>query len=126
MAYIDGYAFTVDSARRAEFTSFCESVDTWFLENGALRVVETWGEEVPRGKATDFHRAVAAREDETVCFSWIEWPDRATRDAAMERMGEAAGSDPRLDPEANPPPFDGARMIFGSFTPVFDRTATGT
>jgi uncharacterized protein YbaA (DUF1428 family) len=26
--------------------------------------------------------------------------------------------DPRLDPTANPMPFDGARMIFGGFEPV--------
>ena len=54
------------------------------------------------------------QDDETVVFSYIEWPDRATCDAAMEKMM----SDPRMDPSANPMPFDGARMIYGGFTPV--------
>jgi uncharacterized protein YbaA (DUF1428 family) len=59
---------------------------------------------------------VKAGEDETVVFSWIEWPDKATRDAAMEKIM----SDPRMDPEANPMPFDGARLVYGGFEPVVE------
>jgi len=29
-------------------------------------------------------------------------------------------SDPRLNPERNPMPFDGKRMIFGGFAPVLE------
>ena len=61
-------------------------------------------------------RAVQAKEDETVVFSWIEWPDRATRDAGMEKVMK----DPRVSPEQNPMPFDGKRMIFGGFTPIVE------
>jgi uncharacterized protein YbaA (DUF1428 family) len=42
--------------------------------------------------------------------------DKATRDAGME----AAMNDPRFSPENSPMPFDGARMIYGGFTPVFE------
>jgi uncharacterized protein YbaA (DUF1428 family) len=79
---------------------------------GALRVVEGWGDDVPKGEVTDFHRAVQAKDDETVVFSWIEWPDKSTRDAAMAKMRE----NPRMTGE--PMPFDGKRMIFGGFVPV--------
>jgi uncharacterized protein YbaA (DUF1428 family) len=68
---------------------------------------------------TDFRRAVQAKADETVAFSWVEWPDKATRDAGMQKMME----DPRMDPSNpdNPPmPFDGKRMIFGGFAPVVE------
>ena len=83
------------------------------------------GDDVPHGKQTDFYRAVAAREDETVVFSWVEWPSKAVRDDAMGKMMQ----DPRMDP-ANPlhqtMPFDGARMIFGGFTTVLElRAETG-
>ena len=71
---------------------------------------------MPDGKQTDFRRAVQAKEDETVVFSWVEWPDKATRDAGMKQMMD----DPRMDPAANPMPFDGARMIFGGFAAVVD------
>ena len=65
---------------------------------------------------TDFRRAVQATSDEVVAFSWIEWPDKATRDAAMQKIMQ----DPMADPKNNPMPFDGKRMIFGGFTPVVD------
>ena len=71
---------------------------------------------VPRGKRTDFFRAVDAADDETVCMSWVEWPDKATRDSGMKTVM----SDPRLSPDANPMPFDGKRMIFGGFAPVVE------
>ena len=67
---------------------------------------------MPTGKLTDFARAVALEEGETVAFSWIEWPDKATRDAAFEAME----SNP--DMMAEPMPFDGKRMIFGGFDAV--------
>jgi len=76
------------------------------------------GDDVPDGKVTDFRRAVQAQPDETVVFSWIEWPDKATRDAAMARMEGVMETDDRLSPATNPMPFDGKRMIFGGFSPV--------
>ena len=57
-------------------------------------------------------------------FSWIEWPDKATRDAAFAKMTDPENSDPRMDREKNPVPFDGNRMIFGGFTPVYDVKGT--
>lgn len=123
MSYIDGFVLAVPTARRDEYQAFCENVDSWFLENGALRVVETWGDEVPRGEVTDFHRSVAAEDDETVCFSWIEWPNKATRDAAMALMTSGEVSDDRFDQSKHPVPFDGKRMIFGGFSTVYDQSS---
>jgi uncharacterized protein YbaA (DUF1428 family) len=84
-----------------------------FKEYGASQVVECWGDDVPDGKVTDFRRAVQATPEESVVFSWIEWPDKATRDAGMEKFMK----DPRMEAAADCP-FDGKRMIFGGFTPV--------
>ena len=46
----------------------------------------------------------------------IEWPDKATRDAGMEKMMK----DPRMDPANNPMPFDGKRMIYAGFVPIVE------
>ena len=72
------------------------------------------------GKITDFRRAVQAKPDETVVFSWIEWPDRATRDQAMSKMDDMMKHDERMSPEKNPLPFDGKRMIYGGFAPAVE------
>ena len=115
MAYIDGFVIAVPTANRQKFIDFAKEFDPMFLEFGATRVVECWGDDVPHGKQTDFYRAVAAKDDEAVLFSWIEWPDKATRDAGMKQVMD----DPRMGPD-NPMPFDGARMIYGGFAPVVD------
>ena len=116
MSYIDGFVIAVPEANRAQFIAHARTYDAIFLEVGALRVVECWGDDVPDGKLTDFRRAVQATAEESVVFSWVEWPDKATRDEGMKKMME----DPRMDPSSNPMPFDGKRMIFGGFAPVVD------
>ena len=118
MSYIDGFVIAVPTANKDKFVAHAKAGDGMFMEWGALRVVECWGDDVPTGNVTDFRKAVQATEDETVVFSWIEWPDKATRDAAYAKMMDPANSDPRMDPAKNPMPFDGKRMIFGGFVPV--------
>lgn len=118
MTYISGFAIAVPRSNRQKFIDHAQTANEVFLELGATRVLECWGDSVPEGEVTDFRRAVQAKEDEEVVFSWIEWPDKATSDDAMAKMGELMKTDPRLDPEKNPMPFDGKRMIFGGFVPV--------
>lgn len=120
MSYIDGIIAAVPKANKGAFIQHAETADAAFMEWGALRVLECWEDDVPDGKVTDFRRAVQATEDEAVVFAWIEWPDKATRDAGMAKMTQAMDSDPRINPEKNPMPFDGKRMIFGGFSPVVD------
>ena len=118
--YIDGFVIPVPADNRQAFIDHAAQADSLFIEMGAIRVVECWGDDVPEGKQTDFRRAVDAEAQETVVFSWIEWPDKATRDAAFARMMSEDFSDPRMDQARNPMPFDGTRMIFGGFVPVVD------
>jgi uncharacterized protein YbaA (DUF1428 family) len=116
MSYIDGFVIAVPTANKEKFIQHANDGDSVFVEHGATRILECWGDDVQDGKQTDFRRAVNAKEDETVVFSWIEWPDKATRDAGMEK----AMKDPRLSPQSNPMPFDGMRMIYGGFAPVVE------
>ena len=124
MGYIDGFVIAVPAANKQRFEQHARTGDSVFIGLGALRVMECWADEVPQGKLTDFRRAVQATEDEEVVFSWIEWPDKATRDAAYEVMkgwmADPSTADPRMDPARHPMPFDGTRLIFGGFAPLVE------
>jgi uncharacterized protein YbaA (DUF1428 family) len=123
MSYIDGFVIAVPSANKQKFIDHANNADSMFIEMGAIRVLECWADDVPEGKTTDFRRAVKAEADEDVIFSWIEWPDKETRDKAYAMMMDPGNTDPRMDMEKNPMPFDGKRMIFGGFKPVVDMKA---
>src|SRR6185312_9731673 len=107
MTYIDGFVIAAPTANKQKFIDHAKLADSLFMELGAVRILECWGDEVPDGKQTDFRRAVQAKQDETVVFSWVEWPDKATRDRAMAQMQERMKTDDRMNPEKNPMRFDG-------------------
>lgn len=111
MTYVDGFVAAVPTANRDVFRKHATAAAAIFKEHGALTVVECWGDDVPDGKLTSFPMAVQRKEDETVVFSWITWPSRQVRDDGMAKVM----ADPRMQPEANPMPFDGKRLIFGGF-----------
>ena len=111
MSYVDGFVAAVPTANREAFRKHAADAAVVFKELGALHVVECWGDDVPDGKVTSFPMAVKKKEDETVVFSWIVWPSRQARNEGMKKMM----ADPRMQPEANPMPFDGKRLIFGGF-----------
>lgn len=120
MSYIDGFLIAVPTQNKQKFIDHARTGDSVFLDFGATRVIECWEDDVPTGKLTDFRKAVQARDDESVVFSWIEWPDKATRDAGMARMMADDFSDERMDPEKNPMPYDGMRLIYGGFKPIVE------
>jgi uncharacterized protein YbaA (DUF1428 family) len=104
----------VPEANKTAYLDHARTTHTLFKEQGALRIVDAWGDDVPDGKVTDFKRAVQAKDGEAIVFSWIEWPDKATRDAGMAALME----DERMNALAMP--FDGKRMIYGGFTSLVD------
>ncbi|MEM9303995.1 MAG: DUF1428 domain-containing protein [Pseudomonadota bacterium] len=116
MSYVDGYVLAVPAANREAYQRVAAASARHFKNHGATRVVETWQDDVPDGKVTSFPLAVQKKDDEIVVFSWVEWPDKATRVAAMESIMKAMQN----DPEMNEMPFDGMRMIFGSFDVIVE------
>lgn len=117
MNYVDGFVAAVPTANKAAYEKHAAIAAPLFKEYGALRVAECWGVDVPDGKLTSFPMAVKKEADETVLFSWIEWPSREVRDEAWKKLME----DPRMSPETNPMPYDGKRLIFGGFQMILER-----
>jgi uncharacterized protein YbaA (DUF1428 family) len=120
MSYFDGFILPVPAPAKKAFIGHAEAADKLIMEHGALRILECWGENVPEGNQTDFRRAVQANDDEEIVFSFIEWPDKAARDAGMKAFME----DPRLNDVADMP-FDGKRMILGGFEEVLQAGSAG-
>lgn len=111
MSYVDGFVAAVPTENREAYKTYSEMSAGIFKEFGALSVVECWGDDVPDGKLTSLPMAVKCEPNETVVFSWITWPSKQVRDDGWAKMMK----DERFDPQKNPMPFDGKRMIFGGF-----------
>ncbi len=120
MAYIDGFLFAMPVANRQDFIEYAATMDAIAKEMGATRIVECLADDLEDDQLAKFRRAAQAKEDEIIGFSRVEWPDKATRTAAMARMQEMAETDARFDPEKNPVPIDIGRMLYGGFVPVVD------
>lgn len=115
MTYVDGFLLAVKTSMKDAYIKMAEDCGPIFLEHGALKMAETWGDDVPEGKVTSFPMAVKLEPDETVVFSWIIWPSKAVRDEGMKKVME----DPRMK-APDPMPFDGKRMIFGGFETIVE------
>jgi len=111
MAYVDGFVLAVPKENLAAYKEMAQKASEVWMDHGALSYVECVGDDVPYGELTSFPRAVQAKDDEVVVFSWATYRDRASRDDVMKKVME----DPRMKYDSNNMPFDGKRMIFGGF-----------
>ena len=122
MTYIEGFIAAVPTVNKDAYKKHAEEAAPLFREFGVARMVENWGNDVPEGKVTDFQKAVQAKDDETIIFSWFEYPDKATRDSANQKIM----ADPRMETMGAEMPFDGKRMVIGGFEAILDDVTAGT
>ncbi len=113
--YVQGFLLAVPEDKKDTYTAMAAAAADWFKGFGAIEIVEAWEDKVDDGKVTDFRMATKAEPGERVVFSWIIWRDRAAYEAAAEKMQSEA------PPEGMPTemPFDGMRMMWGGFEPIF-------
>ncbi len=111
MPYVDGFVLAVPKASIEAYKEMARLAGEVWMDHGALSYVECVGDDTPYGELTSFPRAVLAKDDEVVVFSWITYKDRASRDAINAKVM----TDPRLKHDNADHPFDGKRMIFGGF-----------
>jgi uncharacterized protein YbaA (DUF1428 family) len=117
--YTDGFVVPVPEGRTDDYQKLAAKMAKVFRGHGANRVVEALSNDVDKGEVTDFYRAVKAEDGEKVVFSFIEWPDKATRDEAWKKIM----ADESMKPEGDMP-FSGQRMFWGGFEPILDTAKT--
>lgn len=115
MSYLTGMVAAVPTDSKAAYVAMCNRMWPMLTEYGATGGKDCWGVDVPEGKLTSFPMAVKAEANETVCLSWIIWPDKATADACWaametEERWQAVFAEGMVA--------DGKRMIFGGFEEI--------
>ena len=113
--YVDGFVTPVPDGNLDAYRELANSASALFREHGALRDVEAKSDDVSHGEVTDFYRAAKSEGGETIFFSFLEWPDKAARDAGWEKIM----ADERMKPQGDMP-FVGQRMFWGGFEMLFD------
>jgi uncharacterized protein YbaA (DUF1428 family) len=108
MPYVDGFGVPVAKDKLDAYKAISRKAGEIWKEHGALAVVECIGDDVPYGTLTSFPRAVQAKDDEIVIFSWIVYRSRAERDVVKQKFM----ADPRVKGDL---PFDVKRLIHGGF-----------
>ena len=115
MTYVQGFLTPCPTANKEKYLEQARSAIPLFIGEGATRFVEAWGDDVPDGKVNDLKKSVELKNDETVLFSWLEWPDEATAVAAQAKMME--NSDLMKMEMA----FDGMRMMWAGFDTILEQ-----
>jgi uncharacterized protein YbaA (DUF1428 family) len=109
--YVDAFVVAVQRPNLEAYKAMARAAGEVWKESGALAYVECIGDDVPYGEFTSFPRAVQAKDDEIVAFSWIVYESREQRDS----MNAKVMADPRIQRIMSAPPFDGKRLIYGGF-----------
>ncbi|MDB5624076.1 MAG: hypothetical protein JWR39_2639 [Devosia sp.] len=116
MPYVDGYVIAVPSSFLEQYKEIARQAGEAWMAHGALAYKEAVADDVPYGKLTSFPRAVMAKDDEVVIFSWVVYESREQRDAVNNKIM----NDPRLTALMENSPIDMNRMIFGGFSTFVD------
>ena len=111
MPYVDGFVLAVPKANLEAYKALPRLAGSIWKEHGALAYAECVAEDTPYGEVTSFPRAVQAKDDEVVIFSWITYESRAQRDEINAKVM----ADPRMKCDMANMPFDAQRMIVGGF-----------
>ena len=118
--YVSGFVIPVPDGNKEAYREVAGKFWEIARDFGALSQIECWEADIKDGEHTDFRTAVKAVAGEKIVFSWMTWPDKATADASHDKIM----ADPRMEEQfgsadGSAMPFDGKRMIYGGFEPLF-------
>lgn len=110
MGYFQGFLVPVPQDKKEAYRAMAADAVPYFEKYGMVRMVESWGVDVPHGEVTDMYRGIKAEEGENVVFSWVDWGTKEVCEKAHAAMME--DKDMEMPGEM---PFDGMRMAFAGF-----------
>lgn len=109
---LDGFLCPVRHDQKQIYIDYAEKAWPLFFSNhGAAATYECAGVDVPDGEITSMPMAVMKKPDEMVMFTWMTWPTKEVRDEAAKVMF----TDEKAIEEIGEMPYDGSRMIYGTF-----------
>ena len=112
--YIAGLVIPVPEENMEAYRQWAANGAKIFKKYGCVEIIESWHDFVPKGKQTDFYRAVDAKPGEKIVLTVQIWPDKKSFFAAEKKMHE----DEALEVSGEVP-FDGERLVFGCFQPIY-------
>ena len=117
MTYVDGFVLAVPADKKEAFREHADSLQPFFKEHGATRVVECLGRRRARRQAHRFQgRGEGRRRTRPSSSPGSNIPRRRRATRPTRRCA----SDARMAELGGAPPFDGKRMIMGGFASIVE------
>ena len=109
--YIDFFIIPVPKKNLSVYRKMSKVSARAWKKAGALKYVETFADDAPKGKITSFPRSVKLKSSEKLVVGYAVFKSRSHRDQVMKKIHE----DEALIKLWEKMPFDGMRMIWGGF-----------
>lgn len=121
MSYVDGFVLPLKADKVDAYRTIAEKAGEVWIEHGALGFYECLADDMNAEGCTAFPELINVKEGEVPVFSFILYESRAHRDEVNKKVM----ADPRIKDACMPDamPFDCARMAYGGFKAIVQRTA---
>lgn len=112
MPYVDGFLLPVAKNKVQAYRRMARMAGLIWKKHGALEFRECVGDDLNTKMGPSFKKAVRAKPNETVFFSWIVFKSKADRNRVNARVFK----DPKMDKMmGSDMPMDPKRMYYGGF-----------
>jgi uncharacterized protein YbaA (DUF1428 family) len=109
--YVDCFIIPVPKKNLNAYKKMAKISAKAWKKAGAVEYIETFADDVAKGKITSFPRSVKLKAGEKLVLGYAFYKSRAHRDKVMAKVHK----DENLMKQWEQMPFDGMRMIWGGF-----------
>ena len=117
MPYVDGFLLPIAKKNVQAYRRMAQKAGRIWRKYGAVEFRECVGDDLNAGMGPRFKRAVKAKPNETVFFSWIVFKSKTHRNRVNARVMK----DPQIAKMMKSDmPMDPKRMFYGGFKVLVD------